>query len=149
TCADTRLRLPGFRPAPIIVNYLGYPGTSGNVSTRPVYTLSLRVLFFLGLCPGLNSVDFVIVDTTTVPPEGDGASNINAGPGSCMPAELQSMVAADGVRAAFTEGLVYLPVTYQLNTYFAQQGSFPPTSHVFTGFKLKKYHLCVCYSVLL
>ncbi|ETW05011.1 hypothetical protein, variant [Aphanomyces invadans] len=63
-----RVGISGLKPAPILVNYLGYPGTMGSSFT-----------------------DYAIVDRFVVPP----------------------MVAA----STFTEKLVYLPHTYQVNMY--------------------------------
>ena len=63
-----------YRPAPIIVSYLVYPGTSA-----------------------LPHIDYFIVDKRTVPPEGDAD--------------------AAGLHQAITERAVYLPDTYQVNTY--------------------------------
>ncbi|CAK4142710.1 unnamed protein product [Aphanomyces euteiches] len=64
----SRVGIMGLKPAPIVVNYLGYPGTMGGSFT-----------------------DYAIVDAAVVPP----------------------------TRAAdtFTEKLVYLPHTYQVNDY--------------------------------
>ncbi|RLN86837.1 hypothetical protein BBJ28_00008185 [Nothophytophthora sp. Chile5] len=64
----TRMKIVALRPAPIVVNYLVYPGTSGA-----------------------KFVDYVVVDRYVAPP-----------------AELAS---------AFTEKLVLLPHSYQVNYY--------------------------------
>ncbi|KAF0687141.1 Aste57867_21112 [Aphanomyces stellatus] len=63
-----RVGIVGLRPAPIVVNYLGYPGTMGASFT-----------------------DYAIVDRWVVPPT--------------------------RAAATFTEKLVYLPQTYQVNDY--------------------------------
>jgi predicted O-linked N-acetylglucosamine transferase (SPINDLY family) len=66
------------------------------------------------------SEDFVIVDGTVVPPEGEGHHI------QLVPQSLNFPRA--GVRALFTEGLVYLPTTYQANTYYSHHGGVPPYS---------------------
>lgn len=66
--------------------------------------------------------DFIIVDTAVVPPEGDGATGVPP----CAPDALG--LPPYGLRSLFSEGLVYLPVTYQANTYFPQHGGPPPQS---------------------
>ncbi|RHY63382.1 hypothetical protein DYB38_006647, partial [Aphanomyces astaci] len=63
-----RVGISGLKPAPILVNYLGYPGTMGSSFT-----------------------DYAVVDRFVVPPT--------------------------KAAATFTEKLVYLPHTYQVNSY--------------------------------
>ncbi|HEY9657980.1 MAG TPA: DUF4915 domain-containing protein, partial [Allocoleopsis sp.] len=72
------------RPAPLQINYLGYPGTLGA-----------------------DYIDYIIADTTVIPPD---------------------------LAACFTEHCLYLPDTYQLNSYQALaplSPSPPPSSASF------------------
>ena len=97
----TRIRIPSIRPAPIIVNYLGYPGTTG-----------------------MYSHDFAVVDRFVAPPEGEGATG-----GAAVP----SIAHRAGVGRQWTEGLVYLPVTYQANTFLPHHGVCPQGGGVCHG----------------
>ncbi len=76
--------------------------------------------------------DYIVVDTVVVPPEGSGDL---ASP-RCLPPQLHSSSA--GMRSLFTEGLVYLPHTYQANSYFLQHGSSPPTSAAYVRGHVKR-----------
>ncbi len=55
-------------------------------------------------------MDFVVVDGHVVPPEGEPSTS------KCT-AQLPQLVGRGGLNAQFTEGVVYLPVVYQANTY--------------------------------
>lgn len=66
--------------------------------------------------------DFIMIDTVVAPPEGDGDSSDTA----CTP--VYDHHAPAGMRSLFTEGVVYLPNTYQANSYFLQHGAPPPQS---------------------
>ena len=69
---------------------------------------------------GLPSIDYTIVDAYIVPVEGDGAPAMSFRHDHHCAAGAAMMRGRRSVHAAFTEGLVYLPSTYQINTFDAR-----------------------------
>jgi len=66
---------------------------------------------------GLPSIDYAIVDAYIAPVEGSGQASFRLA--THCAAGAASMQGRRGVQAEFTEGLVYLPPPYQINTFEA------------------------------
>lgn len=84
-------RMMAAKPAPIVANYLGHPGTAGGSST-----------------------DYIIVDAISSPVEGwQAAGRGNQEQRDCRAGGARGVTACSG----YSEGRVYMPGTYQANNY--------------------------------
>ena len=83
--------------------------TAGCMVVCVALCVSPCVLHSLG-GPGLLSVDFMIVDQFVLPAEGEPSAS------RCWH-HMPELRGRGGVNVQATEGVVYLPLVYQANTY--------------------------------